>query len=133
MTMPVSSPAATVTLPSRKDRKTVGVVIRRGPREAPDVEEALRVALGQTLAAGRVVVALVEAGVWAAAPALEVGGPGREIEKHLDMLLELGQELVVEAEALRARGIPGVREGVTTLARTELLSRLGEADIILNL
>jgi hypothetical protein len=118
---------------STEGDKSVGVVIQRGAGEAPDVEEALRVALGQTLAAGRVIVAFVGAGVWAAAPPPVRGEQATEIEKHLGRLVELGHELGVEADALKVEGIPRVREGITVGSRGEVLSRLEGVDVILAL
>lgn len=105
------------------------MIVRRAAVQAPDVEEALRVALGQTLAAGRVMVAFVGAGVWAAAaPPLAVT-EATEIGKHLGMLLELGQELMAEADALKAQGIRAVRDHIRVRSRKELWTCLTQADV----
>jgi hypothetical protein len=95
------------------------------------MEEALRVALGQTLAAGDVLVAFVGAGVWAASAPPLPGGQAAEIEKHLAMLVELGHELVAEAESLEAQGIRAVRDGVAICPRDEVLARLAQVDVTL--
>jgi hypothetical protein len=129
--MPALLPGATGISPSPELRKSVAVLVRRPVEQAPDVEEALRVALGQTLAAGRVIVAFVGPGVWAAAaPPLSVE-PTAGIETHLGMLVELGQELLAEAGALEARGIRTVRNDVLVRPRRELLARLAQADALL--
>jgi hypothetical protein len=120
-------------LHSPEREKRVGIVIQDGAGKAADVEEALRVALGQTLAAGQVVVAFVGEGVWAAAaPPLSVE-QGGEIEKHLGTLLELGHQLVAEAEALQAQGVPLVREGIAVASREDVLGRLDAVEVLLAL
>lgn len=129
--MPASSPQAIGTLPSRETQKSVAVIVRRGAAQGPDVAEALRVALGQTLTAGRVIVAFVDVGVWAAAAPPLPGGQAAEIEKHLGVLLELGQELLAEGEALEAQGILAVRDHIVVRPRGEVLSRLAQADAVL--
>jgi hypothetical protein len=131
MTMLASLPQATGTLPSRETGKSVAVIVRRGAKQAPGVEEALRVALGQTLAAGRVIVAFVEAGVWAVAVPPLPGEQAAEIEKHLGMLLELDQEVVAERDALETQGIRAVRDHIAVQSREEVLTRLGQADAVL--
>jgi sulfur relay (sulfurtransferase) DsrF/TusC family protein len=118
-------------LPSREGSRSIAVIVRRGPERAADVEEALRVALGQTLAAGRVTVAFVGGGVWVAAARPQAQAV--DLEKHVAMLAELGHELVAEAAALGRQGIEAVRTEVAVQSRDVILARLARADVILAL
>lgn len=131
--MPESLPPATAILPLGESPRSVAVIVRRGADQAADVEEALRVALGQTLAAGEVTVIFVDDGVWAAAAPPHSGGPGADITNHLEMLAELGHEVVAEAGALEARGVRCVRSHVAVRPREEILARLARMRVILAL
>src|SRR3990170_8094529 len=87
--------------------KQVTVLIRRPPFSSEKTAEALRVAVGYTLAAGnRVTACFVGDGVYTAGhshPSL-VGAP--EVERHLTSLESLGHRLLADGAAGRERPGP---------------------------
>lgn len=105
--------------------KQVTVLIRRPPFHSEKTAEALRVAVGYTLAAGqRVTACFVGDGVYAAGavrPAL-VGAP--EVERHLTSLKGLGHRLVADASAVRER------PGLTLRPEIELLEPEGISAVL---
>ena len=105
--------------------KQVTVLIRRPPFHSEKTAEALRVAVGYTLAAGqRVTACFVGDGVYAAGavrPAL-AGAP--EVERHLTSLKALGHRLVADASAVRER------PGLTLRPEVELLEPEGISDLL---
>lgn len=111
--------------------KQVTVLIRRPPFHSEKTAEALRVAVGYTLAAGqRVTACFVGDGVYAAGgvrPAM-VGAP--EVERHLTSLKALGHRLVADASAVRERPGLTLRPEVESLEPGEILSVLTDADLV---
>ena len=107
--------------------KQVTVLIRRPPFSSEKTAEALRVAVGYTLATGqRVTACFVGDGVHAAGtlqPSL-VGAP--ELEKHLTSLKALGHRLVADAAAVRER------RGLTLRSEVELLEPEGILELLTN-
>ena len=105
--------------------KHVTVLIRRPPFHSEKTAEALRVAVGYTLAARqRVTACFVGDGVYAAGavrPAL-AGAP--EVERHLTSLKALGHRLVADASAVRER------PGLTLRPEVELLEPEGISDLL---
>jgi sulfur relay (sulfurtransferase) DsrF/TusC family protein len=105
--------------------KQVTVLIRRPPFHSEKTAEALRVAVGYTLAAGqRVTACFVGDGVYAAGavrPAL-AGAP--EVERHLTSLKAFGHRLVADASAVRGR------PGLTLRPEVELLEPEGISDLL---
>lgn len=111
--------------------KQVTVLIRRPPLASEKTAEALRVAVGYTLAGGqRVTACFVGDGVYAAAslrPAL-AGAP--ELEKHLVGLKALGQRLVADAAAVRERPGLKLRPEVELAEPEAVLALLTDADLV---
>lgn len=111
--------------------KQVTVLIRRPPLNSEKTAEALRVAVGYTLAGGnRVTVCFVGNGVYAAGalrPAL-AGAP--DLEKHLVSLKALGHRLVADAAGVRERPCLTVRPEVELLEPDAILNLLTEADLV---
>lgn len=111
--------------------KRVTVLIRRPPLNSEKASEALRVAVGYTLAGGnRVTGCFVGDGVYAAGalrPDL-VGAPG--LEKHLTSLKALGHRLVADASAVRERPGLTVRPEVELLEPDAILDLLTAADLV---
>ena len=111
--------------------KQVTVLIRRPPLNLEKTAEALRVAVGYTLAAGqRVTACFVGDGVYAAGalrPAL-AGAP--DLEKHLVSLRALGHRLVADALAVRERPGLTVRPEVELLEPAAILDLLTAADLV---
>ena len=111
--------------------KQVTVLIRRPPFHSEKTAEALRVAVGYTLATGqRVTACFVGDGVYAASalrPAL-AGAP--EMEKHLTSVKALGHRLVADGSAVRER--PGLtpRPEVELLEPDAILDLLTDADLV---
>lgn len=111
--------------------KQVAVLIRRSPLNSEKTAEALRVAVGYTLAGGqRVTACFVGDGVYAAGPLRPgvVGAP--DLEKHLVGLKALGQRLVADAAAVRERPGLAVRPEVEPLEPGEILDLLTHADLV---
>lgn len=111
--------------------KQVAVLIRRPPLNSEKTAEALRVAVGYTLAAGqRVTACFVGEGVYAAGtlrPGL-VGAP--DLEKHLVALKALGQRLVADASAVRERPGLTLRPEVELAEPEAILALLTDADVV---
>ena len=111
--------------------KQVTVLIRRPPFHSEKTAEALRVAVGYTLAAGqRVTACFIGDGVHAASvlrPAL-VGAPA--VEKHLTSLKALGHRLVADGSAVRER--PGLilRPEVDLLEPEGILELLTDSHLV---
>jgi sulfur relay (sulfurtransferase) DsrF/TusC family protein len=119
-------------LPSAPEReKSVVVLIRRAPVGSDRAAEALRVALGQTLASNRVTVAFLDDGVWSARPLRPEVVQGADCAKPIGFLRELGHRLVADAESLAAREIQAVLPGVDVKPRRELLDLLTAADAVI--
>ncbi|MEK7338763.1 MAG: DsrE family protein [candidate division NC10 bacterium] len=111
--------------------KQVTVLIRRPPFHSEKTAEALRVAVGYTLADGqRVTACFVGDGVYAAGPLRPalVGAP--ELEKHLTMLKELGHRLVADVSAVRARPGLTLRPEIEPLEPEGILELLTDSDLV---
>ncbi|MBI1893687.1 MAG: DsrE family protein [Candidatus Rokubacteria bacterium] len=107
------------------------VVLRRPPLSSEAATEALRVAVGQTLAPQRVTLCLIDDGVWTVGPLNPSVVRAPEIKKHLDALLTLGHRVVVEKEAAEARGLDDLASGIELTPRTECFAWLTEADAVI--
>lgn len=111
--------------------KHVTVLIRRPPLYSEKTAEALRVAVGYTLAGGqRVTACFVGDGVYAAGslrPAL-AGAP--ELEKHLTSLKALGHRLVADGSAVRERPGLTLRPEVELLEPEAVLELLTASDLV---
>ena len=111
--------------------KQVTVLIRRPPFYSEKTAEALRVAVGYTLATGqRVTACFVGDGVYAASalrPAL-AGAP--EMEKHVTSLKALGHRLVGDGSAVRDRPGLTLRPEIEPLEPEGILELLTDSDLV---
>lgn len=108
------------------------VMIRCSPLGSPRGAEALRMAVGQSIA-NQVTVALVDAGIWLAGPLEPEVVEGGEVGKHLAMLLRLRQRVWVEAESLRRYELKPwkLHPGVELASRQEIDRALLAADVVM--
>lgn len=107
------------------------MLVRRLPLASERASEALRVAVGQTLAPNRVTVVFIDDGVFILAPLTPKAIRGPELAKPLAALAMLGQRLVADAESLERRGLQGLPEGVERLPRRAVLDLLTAADALI--
>ncbi|MBI2460690.1 MAG: DsrE family protein [Candidatus Rokubacteria bacterium] len=109
----------------------MAVLIRRLPLASERASEALRIAVGQTLAPNRVTVVFIEDGVFALAPLVPKAIRGPEVAKHLGALALLGQRLVADADSLARRGLQELPDGIERLPRWAVLDLLTAADVVI--
>ncbi len=107
------------------------MLVRRLPLASERASEALRVAVGQTLAPNRVTVVFIDDGIFILAPLAPKAIRGPELAKHLGALAMLGQRLVADAESLERRGLQDLPEGVERLPRRAILDLLTAADALI--
>ncbi len=108
-------------------KKKVLVLIRRPPFGSEYASEALRMAVGLTLAANEITVALAGDGVGLLREAQPLAIDALEIEKHLEACRQLGVRVVAEREALQAGGVDPV--GIEVVPRAEIFRLLGETEV----
>lgn len=109
----------------------VTVVVRHPPLNTVRAAEALRAAVGYTLAPQRVTVLLVGPGAYAAAAGLRperVGQP--EVAKHIATLKLLGHQIVVDQPSHEALGAFPLHPAVEIRDRADVLKLLGESDVV---
>lgn len=107
------------------------VIVRWAPLGSERAAEALRVALGQTLAPNRVTVVFLDEGVWSARPLQPEVAQGPDVGKPIRFLLELGQRLVADADSLAAREIHALLPGVDVKKRREVIDIITTADHVI--
>ena len=115
------------------DKKKVVVLVRRSPLNSVKNAEALRHAVGQTLAENQVTAILLDAAAWLALPmSSEIIGGGL-IQKHLDTLPLLGAKVKVEAESLERYGIDRgkVMKKIEVISREEVVNEITEAEVVI--
>jgi sulfur relay (sulfurtransferase) DsrF/TusC family protein len=118
-------------LSSAEQEKSVVVIVRRPPLASERAAEALRLAVGQTLAANRVTVVFIDDGVWAASELQPKAVKGPDFAKPIQTLAMLEHRLVADAESLNARGIREVASGIEVKPREELLGFIRDADAVI--
>jgi len=119
-------------LSSADREKLVAVLIRRAPLGSERVAEALRVAVGQTLASQRVAVVFIDDGVWAATRLNPKAVRGGDFAKPIETLAMLEHRLIADEDSLGARGIHEVVSGIEVQPRAEVFGLLAEADTIIS-
>lgn len=114
--------------PGQRPRNVV-FLVRRPPVASGWTSEALRVAVGMTLADGnRVTVVLLGSAVLALAPGEPERVEALGLQQHLDTLRELQVRLVAEREACARHGlVPGEVEVVD---REAIAGLLAEAEVL---
>jgi len=107
------------------------VVVRRPPLGSERTAEALRVAVGQTLASQRVTVAFIDDGVWAAMALAPETGRGGVLAKPIETLMMLDYLLVADSDSMRQRGVRDVVSGIQVRSRNEVLDFILRADAVI--
>lgn len=111
--------------------KQVTVLVRHLPLNTVRASEALRVAVGYTLAPHRVTALLVEYGVFAGAAGLRpelIGQP--EVAKHIETLKALGHRVVADGPSHEAWGKFPLHPAVEILDRAEIVELITESDVV---
>jgi sulfur relay (sulfurtransferase) DsrF/TusC family protein len=113
--------------------KRIVVVVRHSPFNTARDEEALRVAVGLTIANPDPAVLLLDDAVWLALPLAPEAIDRPQVRKHWETLADLGLRRLAERESLRERGITPERlaAGVETVSRSEVADLLAVADAVL--
>ena len=107
------------------------ILIRRAPLGSERAAEALRVAVGQTLASQRVAVVFIDDGVWAATALNPKVVRGGDFTKPIQTLTMLEQRLIADADSMAWRGIHEVVNGIDVRSRNEVLELISEADTVI--
>ena len=107
------------------------MLIRHLPLNTVRASEALRVAVGYTLAPQRVTALLVDDGVYAARADLKpdvVGQP--ELLKHIQALKALGHRLVADRPSYKGRGSFPLHPEIELLDREQVFQLLENSDVV---
>lgn len=109
-------------------RKKVTLVVRCTPLNSVKAAEALRHAVGLTLADNQVTVILLDKAAFLALPQVVKGG---EIRKHLDALSVLKARTKVERESLEQGGIgeQDIMSGIEVISYRRVVSELTTAEV----
>ncbi|MFQ5802415.1 MAG: DsrE family protein [Candidatus Methylomirabilales bacterium] len=111
--------------------KRVTVLIRHLPLNTIRASEALRVAVGYTLAPNRVTALLFGDGVFAGAATLRPEVVGRpELAKHTQTLRALGHRVVADRPSHDALGGVPLHPEVELLDREEVLKLIEDSDVV---
>ena len=111
--------------------KRITVVVRHLPLNTMRASEALRVALGYTLAPHQVTALLTEYGVFAGAAGLRPESIGQpEVAKHIEALKALGHRVVADRPSHEALGGFPLHPAVDLLDREEVLKLLEDSDAV---
>lgn len=111
--------------------KRITVLVRHLPLNTMRASEALRVAVGYTLAPHQVTALLLECGVFAGAAGLRpelIGQP--EVAKHIEALKALGHRVVADHPSYEALGQFPLHPAVEVLDRGEVLKLLEDSDVV---
>jgi sulfur relay (sulfurtransferase) DsrF/TusC family protein len=111
--------------------KRITMLVRHLPLNTVRAAEALRVAVGYTLAPHQVTALLVEHGILAGAAAVRperVGQP--QVAKHIEALKALGHRVVADRPSHQALGGFPLHPAVELLDRAEVLRLLEESDVV---
>lgn len=112
------------------EKKKVLVLVKRPPFGSEHAGEALRLAVGLTLADNNeITVALVGDGVGLLRELDPSAIAALEVKKHLDALQMLGVKLVAEAESLEAGDIRQSR--AQSISHRDLLRLIDEAEVVI--
>ncbi len=87
--------------------------------------------VGLTLGGNAVRVILADDGVYALLPTAPETVGAQDLAKPIEMLLQLGHELVAERESLAARGVGQPAYGVAQRTRDEIAALLAESDVVM--
>ncbi len=111
--------------------KNVTVIIRRTPFNTVRNSEALRMSVGLTLRENAVRVVFVDDGVYLLAPCNPKAIESPEINKHIEILPQLGHELFAEKEAWEDRGLDTLAYKVTIRPRAEIVNIISQSDVVI--
>ncbi len=107
------------------------MIIRHLPLNTVRASEALRAAVGYTLAPQRVTALLVEDGVYAARSNLKPDVAGQpELLKHIQTLKALGHRLVADRPSYEERGSFPLHQEIELLDREQVFKLLEESDVV---
>jgi sulfur relay (sulfurtransferase) DsrF/TusC family protein len=112
-------------------KKRITVVVRHLPLNTIRASEALRVAVGYTLAPHRVTALLIEYGVFAGAAGVRpelIGQP--EVAKHIEALKALGHRVAADGPSHEALGKFPLHPAVEVLNRAEVLELLDDSNAV---
>jgi sulfur relay (sulfurtransferase) DsrF/TusC family protein len=114
--------------------KQVVVLVRRSPLNTQQNAEALRQALGLTLADNQVTALLLDDAAWLALPLSPELIDGGEVRKHIDTLIMLEGKVLVEDQSLSAFGIEGheLIPGVEIISRNQAIAELTQAEAVIS-
>ncbi|MEW6324367.1 MAG: DsrE family protein [Nitrospirota bacterium] len=113
--------------------KRVVILVRRAPLAQSSTTEALRIALGMTLADHQVTVLYIDDGAGAAAElAPELAG-GAPVAEALSLLGPCHVQELAEESSLKQARVRGVRSGVKIVDRAEALSVINGAELLISL
>lgn len=110
--------------------KTVTVLVRTTPLRSHRAAEALRMAVGQTLADHRVQLILSGPAVYILGEVRPEQIGGVQVQRSLDTLRMLGHPILVEQESLQASGLLQPPEGVEVRSRSEVAALLANSEVI---
>ena len=112
--------------------KQVVILVRRATLNSSATAEALRVALGMTLADHRVTVLYIEDGAGAAGELEPEQVGGAPIGESLSLFEACHVREVVDAQSLKRALVKAVRHGVEVIDRSAAFSLVGNADAVLS-
>ncbi|MEM3086718.1 MAG: DsrE family protein [Halobacteria archaeon] len=109
--------------------RNVAFLVRHPPVASGWASEALRVAVGMTLAGGnRITVVFLGPGVLSLARSRPGAAGALEVREHIETLREMEVRLVAEEEACARHGI--VPEGAEVADREAIAAILAEAEVL---
>jgi sulfur relay (sulfurtransferase) DsrF/TusC family protein len=111
--------------------KRVVMLVRRAPLASSGTTEALRVAVGMTLADHEVTILYIDDGAGAAAELQPALTGGADISEALSLLGPCRVREAAETTSLERAKVAKVRQGVDVIDRPAALSLLGGADVLL--
>lgn len=116
------------------EKKRVLVLVRHPPLGSLRDAEALRQAVGLTLAENEVTALLLDAAAWLALPISPQLIGGGEVRKHIDTLLLLKGKVKVERESLERWGLKKgeVIRGIEVISSQEALSEIEAAEAVIS-
>jgi sulfur relay (sulfurtransferase) DsrF/TusC family protein len=112
--------------------KRVVIVLRRAALDTVTTAEALRVALGMTLADHQVTVLYIDGGAGAAAFLQPAAAGSAAVAESLELFGPCHVREVAEESSLTRARVAAVRPGVEVIDRAAALALVGQADAVLS-
>ncbi|MDH4228843.1 MAG: DsrE family protein [Nitrospirota bacterium] len=111
--------------------KSVVILLRHTPLNHIKNLEAFRLGLGLTLGHNEVVVAMLDEGVFNAAPFRPGVVDRPEVDEFLGYYGDVGVRMVAERESVERFGLGTLRGGVEVLDRKSIVDALRQADVVI--